>query len=197
MWTLLLGLLDRLSAHADEGDLAAMRRLMFILLLLGLVRHDVFADTGLLRQVVRTDDAHVLVFTAPASLRAGVSEVVVVVNDPSTGEPIVDVEILVKARMIEWDSGRPSMIYATIDDDGLRMARKAMVDLQREGDWVLEVAVILQGQPPLVIPIEVFVAPAMSSLLSYGPVLLFWLPCVLLVLLRDRILHGRLVPQPV
>ena len=170
-----------------------MKWIAFIFLLISVSCHDVFADTGLLREVVRTDDAHILVFTAPASLRAGESEVVVVVNDPSTGEPIDDIEILVKARMAAWSVTRPSMVFATVDDDDLRMARKAFVDLQQEGAWSLEIEVILPGRRSLAIPVDVFVASPMPGWLSYGPVLLFWIPCVLVVLLRDRILHARAV----
>ena len=171
-----------------------MKRVLFILLFV--FCHDALADTGLLREVVRTDDAHVLIFTAPASLRAGESEVVVIVNDPLTGEPLEEIEILVKARMVEWDVERPSMVHATVDDDGLRMARKAFIDLPREGDWLLEVEVSIQGNPALVVPVEVYVASPMPGWMSYGPVLLFWIPCVLVVLLRDRILHARAVPKP-
>ena len=168
-----------------------MMRLPFILLTLCLVCRGLHADTGLLREVVRTDEAHVLVFTAPAALRAGTSEVVVVVNDPETGMPIEGVDMLVEARMSDWSPQRSSMIFAAIEDDTLRMGLKSMVDLYREGDWLLQVRVLMPDGPPMVVSLEVSVAPAMSSWLSYGPALLFWLPCGLVVLLRDRILHAR------
>ena len=83
------------------------------------------------------------------------------------------------------------MIYAAIADDTLRMGLKSMVDLYAEGVWVLEVVISMPDESPLVVPLEVSVAAAMSGWLSYGPVLLFWLPCVLVVLLRDRILLVR------
>lgn len=168
-----------------------MMRMPFILLTLCLVCRAVHADTGLLREVVRTDEAHVLVFTAPAALRAGTSEVVVVVNDPETGMPIEGVDMLVEARMSDWSPQRPSMIFAAIEDDTLRMGLKSIVDLHSEGEWLLEVQVFMPGAPPLIVPLEVSVAPAMSGWLTYGPVLLLWIPCVLVVLLRDRILHAR------
>ena len=168
-----------------------MMRLPFILLTLCLVCRGVHADTGLLREVVRTDEAHVLVFTAPAALRAGTSEVVVVVNDPETGMPIEGVDMLVEARMSDWSPQRPSMIFAAIEDDTLRMGLKSIVDLHSEGEWLLEVRVSMSDGPPLMVPLEVSVAAAMSGWLTYGPVLLFWIPCVLVVLLRDRILHAR------
>lgn len=168
-----------------------MMRLPFILLILCLACEGLHADTGLLREVVRTDEAHVLVFTAPAALRAGTSEVVVVVNDPETGMPIDGVDMLVEARMSDWSPQRPSMIFGAIEDDALRMGLKSMIDLHSEGDWLLQVRVLMPEKPPLVVPLEVSVGAAMSGWLAYGPVLLFWLPCVVVVLLRDRILLAR------
>ena len=168
-----------------------MIRSLFCLFALCLVHQDVCADTGLLREVVRTDRAHVLVFTAPASLRAGESELVVVVNDPVSGAPIEGVEIIVKARMIDWDSKRPSMVFASIEDDQIGMAHKSLVGLHTPGEWSFEVEVSLPEEGRLVVPIEVTVYPAISGWVSYGPVLLLWLPCMLLVLLRDRMLRGR------
>ena len=183
-----LGLLDRLPTDADEGDAAAMIRSLLCLFALCLVHRDV-CDTGLLREVVRTDRAHVLVFTAPASLRAGESELVVVVNDPVSGAPIEGVEIIVKARMIDWDSKRPSMVFASIGRSD-RHTHKSLVGLHTPGEWCSSRG-LLPEEGRLVVPIEVTVYPAISGWVSYGPVLLLWLPCMLLVLLRDRMLRGR------
>ncbi|MAB28822.1 MAG: hypothetical protein CMJ53_06055 [Planctomycetaceae bacterium] len=168
-----------------------MTRLPFILLALCLLCPGVHADTGLLREVVRTDEAHVLIFTAPAALRAGTSEVVVVVNDPESGAPIEGVDMLVEARMSHWSPQRPSMVFGAIEDDTLRLGLKSLVDLQSEGDWLLQVRVSMPGESPMIVPLEVSVAAALAGWLAYGPVLLFWLPCMFVVLLRDRILLAR------
>ena len=168
-----------------------MIRPLLCILAWSLFHQSAVADTGLLREVVRTDDAHILVFTAPASLRAGDAELVGVVNDPETGAPIDGVEIIVKARMLDWDSHRPAMVFATVEDEEIRMAHKSLLGLHSEGAWLLEVEVLLPDGEELVVPVEVAVFPAMSGWVSYGPVLLLWIPCMLLVLLRDRILRAR------
>ena len=99
--------------------------------------------------------------------------------------------------MTNWDPQRPSMIFAGVDDDGLRMARKAVVDLPSEGAWELEILVAPPGEKALDLTLDVFVSPAMSGWLSYGFVLLLWLPCVLVFLARDRLLQFRAKPRVV
>src|SRR5580704_13866550 len=70
-----------------------------LLVLVGLRGAAARADGGTVRYYDRLGDYRVTVFTSPAPLRAGPVDVSVLVQNVETGQPIVDAEVIIFAKM--------------------------------------------------------------------------------------------------
>jgi hypothetical protein len=98
------------------------------------------ADGGTVRLSERQGDYQITVFTAPAPLRAGSVDVSVLVQDASTGQPLPQARVTVRAA----PRGRPGEGFvqpATSEAATNKLLRAAVFELPEPGWWEVEVAV--------------------------------------------------------
>jgi hypothetical protein len=150
------------------------------------------ADTGQLREVVMENGMHVLVFTSPTPLRAGVVEVAVLATDAGNGAPLDAFELEVEVREPEWDAEMPSMVFDGGLDRSDRFVRKAILDLPEAGAWEMVVSVRREGDSVRV-PLSVTVGQALPDWWQVLPVALLGVPFAVLVVVRDRLKNATLV----
>jgi hypothetical protein len=98
------------------------------------------ADGGAVRYSERRDDRLVTVFTAPTPLRTGVVDVSVLLQDASSGKPLLDGPVMVRAERIDHAQARIS-IPATTEAATNKLLRAAQLDLATAGPWHVEVVV--------------------------------------------------------
>lgn len=157
-------------------------------LVLMLCVRPVLADTGQLREVIKTDDLNIVVFTAPTPIRAGVLEVVTLVTDSRSGRPVADYQLDVGVRAPDWTPDVPSMVSMGAPDPGTRFAYKSVVLLPEPGEWALLVEVRVADRAPVLVPITVQAGPPQPLWWQLLPLLLASIPFLGLILARDSIL---------
>ena len=165
--------------------------------LLGVVRAG-FADTGQLRDVVQVNGLNVVIFTAPTPLRAGEVEVVTLVTVVATGRPVLDYQLDVRVRSLDWGTEALSLLSMGVPDPGTRFAKKATVQLATPGEWEVSVEIDAPGFDPVAVRLEVGVGNPHPLWWQLLPWLLASVPCLGLILARDAIMQRarRRFPAP-
>jgi hypothetical protein len=97
------------------------------------------ADGGTIRVSEKCSNYRVTVFTSPTILRAGTVDVSVLVQDPSTGDPILDVEIDIV--LVLRGNGAIATQHATSEAATNKLYRAAAFDLPAPGEYTFCVAV--------------------------------------------------------
>jgi hypothetical protein len=96
------------------------------------------ADGGALRLSEAKGGYRITVFSAPTPFRAGPVDMSVLVQDPSTGDPMT--QVLVTVRMTK--SGGLALEYpATSERATNKLLKAAQFELPEPGNWALEVHV--------------------------------------------------------
>lgn len=110
------------------------------------------ADGGMLRWSERKQNYQITVFTSPAPLRSGPIDVSVLVQDATTGEPVPQVRVLVRATPRGYPAGE---IYhlATPGAATNKLFRAAVFDLPEPGLWDVEI-VIEEPREPIKVHFE-------------------------------------------
>ena len=165
-----------------------MRSFIFVMLLLFAGSTPTFADTGQIREVVTANGINIVVFTAPTPIRAGEVEVVTLVTDASSGQPVNEYRLDVGVRSPEWEDSFPSLLSMGMPDPGTRFAYKSVVLLAEPGVWELLVEIDVPGREPVRIPLSVVAGAAQPLWWQLLPVLLASIPCLGLILARDSLL---------
>jgi hypothetical protein len=98
------------------------------------------ADGGTIRLSERRGDYRLTVFTTPTPVRAGPVDVSVLVQDSDTGEPVSDVQVMIKATL----RGSPALAIqhpATTEAATNKLYHAANFDLPEPGWYALVVSV--------------------------------------------------------
>ena len=164
------------------------RSLIFSALLLLAWCQPVFADTGQIREVVKANGLHIVVFTAPTPIRAGEVEVVTLVTVEATGRPVGQYQLDVSVRSPDWGDDFPAMVSMGEPDPGTRFAYKSVVVLPDPGEWALLVEIRTPGRDSVQIPLVVMAGEPHPLWWQELPLLLASLPCLGLILARDSLL---------
>jgi hypothetical protein len=107
-------------------------------LVLGIRSAPAFADGGSMCLSQDKGGYRITVFSAPTPFRAGPVDLSVLVQDPSTGDPLT--QVLVTVRMTK--SGGQSLEYpATSEAATNKLFQAAQFELPEPGPWALEVRV--------------------------------------------------------
>jgi hypothetical protein len=115
----------------------------------------VSADGGAVRYSARRGDRLVTVFTDPTPLRTGVIDVSVLIQDPDSGKPLLDVPVMVHAERIDHEQKQTSA-PATTEAATNKLLRAARLNLAEPGWWRLEVVLEAAEQgPPIRFDVEV------------------------------------------
>jgi hypothetical protein len=142
------------------------------------------ADGGKLQLTHRQDRYQVAVFTAPTPLRVGVADISVLLQDATTGQPLLHVPVDVSAHPVASPEARVTGA-ATTEAATNKLFRAAQLELRNPGPW--EVEVLVRGSPdPIRIHFEVAVAEAPPPWVELLP----WMLCPFVALSLLGFYHG-------
>jgi hypothetical protein len=141
-----------------------------------LVAAPLFADAGAILLREQTGAIRITVFAAPAPLRAGPADISVLVQDASSGEPLLDATV--RLRLSLPGEGQ-TLLPATHVNATNRMLYAAPVVLQKEGRWRLEGDVRARSQNTH-FQTDVIVLPPEGPLITWWPY--FALPAAAILL---------------
>jgi hypothetical protein len=110
-------------------------------LLVGLRGAVARADGGAVRYSDRLGGCRVTVFTSPTPLRAGPVDVSVFVQDVETGEPIVDAEVIVVAKLQNQPAETLRALLATAAATN-KLLQAANFEIPQSGSWELTVKIV-------------------------------------------------------
>jgi len=138
----------------------------------------------------------IAVFTSPASPRAGLLGVSVLVQDRTSGEVILDatVEVILQSRDNETRAIRSR---AARDDATNKLLQSAVLSLPAPGRWDLDV-LVRRGQDEAVVATGLDIAAPPTTLASLWPYLLLLVFCAGLMVLHQALwgsAHRPLRPQ--
>jgi hypothetical protein len=135
-----------------------VRGVLMTLLIAWLAPSFAWADGGTVRCSELQGGRRVTVFTAPPTLRAGLVDVSVLVQDAESGTPLLDVPICVTAYPVDQPERRTSMPATALAATN-QLLRAASMHFSEPGWWRVEV--VVQGPaPPQAIGFDVEVADA-------------------------------------
>jgi hypothetical protein len=130
-----------------------MRSFSFILIFSGLFLGPccaiASADGGRVVLVERLGDYQISVFTSPEPLRAGLVDISVLLQDSSTGQPIMDAQVNVSLTP-SGGRARPIRAVATMDAATNKLLYAALLDLPDPGSWEVEIACFAEHFPAAV-----------------------------------------------
>jgi len=160
--------MDYFSADADariDGALTVLRGL-FILNLVAVVlfaqAHPALADGGIL-QIQRSSGPFVItVFTAASPLRAGPSDISIMIQDSNNYRPVLDAEVTVSLCR---EGGEAIKAVARREQSKNKLLYAALLSLPDEGRWMIEVTVVRNSQETMISG-PIIVAPQQSFLFA-------------------------------
>ncbi len=127
-----------------------------------------WADGGAIRLSERQGNYRLTVLTAPTPLRAGPVDVSVLVQDAATGEPVSNVQVMIRAI---W-RGSPALAIeqaATTEAATNKLYRAALLDLPEPGWYTLEVSVAGAARGEARVHLELEAAEPLPASLSLWP----------------------------
>jgi hypothetical protein len=160
------------------------------------------ADGGTIRLSERHGPYQITVFTSPTPLRAGLVDVSVLVMDCTSGQPIQDAEVTVRATDLD---GRVESLVVPASSEAAtnKLLQAAVFELPAAGVWRLEVGVQAQlGQAQVQFNADIAAPlPQWVSLWPWigwpGPVIILFGVHQWLVRRRLRILARKWIALPI
>jgi hypothetical protein len=116
---------------------------MSCFLALALCSAHALADGGKVVLIERQADYRISVFMSPDPLRAGPTDISVLIQDAETGNPITNAQIIVT---LTSTSAPSRTIYAAATNDAAtnKLLSAALVDLPEPGEWNIEINCLAQ-----------------------------------------------------
>jgi hypothetical protein len=147
------------------------------------------ADGGTIRVVEPVGAFIVTVFSAPEPLHVGAADVSVLVQDRTSGSPLLDARVVLELLPPAGDAG-PRQLEATHADATNKLLYAARVDTDRAGAWTLRVSVH-HGDDAGEVQATLPVVARASTLSDVWPYLVLPPLVVGLYALRARLLRRR------
>jgi hypothetical protein len=148
-----------------------------------------FADAGAIVLRQQTDDIRITVFAAPAPLHAGPADISLLIQDVSSGEPVLDADVRLR---LSFPGGPETLVPATHLSATNKILYAAPVTLQREGNWRLEGDVRARGRN-IHFQTELSVLSPQQPLLTWWPWFALPAAATLLFILNQYLKHR---PRP-
>ena len=160
---------------------------MRLLILILTIAPRLLADGGAVLVREQSGSFIVTVFASPVPLRAGPVDVSVMIQDASTGQPVLDADV-----RLEFDhaAGRPVAAQATHDQAQNKLLYAARLNLPDSGKWAIAVTVS-RSNTPATIRGTLDVAPAQSAAGAYWRYIAFPPVMIALFTLREWLIRRK------
>lgn len=147
------------------------------------------ADGGQVRVMEGRGGYRLTVFTSPNPLRAGPTDVSVLLQDADTGEAVSDATVTVELTPADGQPA-PLRALATTDAATNKLLRAALVELPSPGRWdVCVECTTAPGRPPIAATFSMDVAPPLPEWLTVWPWFAWPAIAVALFVVHRRLVH--------